>query len=348
MRTYILFFSLFWILVTATSCKKEPSDPNVAFKGLSQHSVFPGASPAVPFIMANNYSLNVKNRYLGLNNCDNPSLPGPFITDSTIQCNLLSVFKDQDQKTLITPGKPIWINDTSTYAYWLDVSEKGKIKKLASFSKSGDFSKLSFCGLKDGFLWAVDGSTTNINCYNLNLIKGQHVTDISSIIVSSLKLEFFSSGYSIESNNVLYFAGESGKIFCIDIADRGNPKVLSVINEQSCSGLDLSGNYLLSKANGKILIVDVSNPVAPEIKGRLYLKHGDAKFHNGYLYAGFQEMNIYDIGSLPKFKLIKKVSIAPYEISDFQFSGEYIFCSARTAPYFTPGYYPFIFKGNTY
>lgn len=343
--------SYIFIIITAaffSGCKKENPDPNIAFKGLAKLILYQGAVPPVPFILVNGYSLNVKNTYLGLNNCENPTFPGPFITDSSIRCQLLTIFRDQDQKTILTPGNPIYINDTSTYAYWIDVSEKGKIKKIASFSKSGDFSKLRFCGLKDGYLWAISDQDVKIACYNLNLIKGTHVTDISAIKVCSLSLGFTAAGHAVEKGDVLYFADEAGKIYVTDISNRSNPKVISVINEQSCTGLELSGNMLMSKANTKLLFIDVSEPLKPQIKGRLNLKYSDAKLHNGYLYTGFQEMNIYDLSSLPKFKLLKKTSVAPYEISEYHFSGEYIYCRAVTAPYFTQASYPLMFKGNIF
>jgi hypothetical protein len=349
MLKHYSLFSL-CVLLFLSACKKDKSDPNLAFTSLGLLEAYGGAAPAVPYFMATGgYSLAVKNKYLGLQNCKNPSSPGPFFSDSTIRCNLLSVFRDQDQKTFITPGKPIWINDTSTIAYWVDASEEGKIKKLASFQRNSQFNVLSLCGLKDGFLWALNGSTISVDCYNLNLAIGRHIVDMSELLVSSIKLEGVTgAGYTVEKDNVLYLAGESGMLYCIDISTRNNPKVKSIIREQLCSGLELQGNAMLLKGNSNILLMDVTNALNPELKSRIKLMFDDAKFNNGYLYAGFQEMNVYDISNMSKPKLLKKASLSPYEISDFQFWGEYIFCRARTAPYFTPGYYPLIIKGNRF
>lgn len=349
MKKQFILFSL-CVLMLLPSCKKDKSDPNLAFKSLGFLEAYGGAAPAVPYAMVTGgYSLVVKNTYLGLQNCENPTSPGPFISDSSIRCNLLSIFRDQDQKTFITPGKPIWINDTSKIAYWVDVSEVGKLKKLSSFQKNGQFSSLSMCGLKDGYLWAVNGNTISVDCYNLNLAVGRHITDMSELLVSSIKLEGIIGGaFAVEKDNVLYVSGESGILYCVDISTRSNPKVKSIIREQLCTGLELQGNAMLVKGNSNILLIDVTDPENPQLKSRIKLKFDDAKFHNGYLYAGFQEMNVYDISDMSKPKLLKKLSLSPYEISDYQFYGEYIFCRARTAPYFTPGHYPFILKGNRY
>lgn len=335
----------FCTVFVLSGCKKDSSDPNLAFASLGYLKAYDGASPEVPYVMVTGgYSLSVKNKFLGLQNCENPISPGPFITDSVIQCNLLSIFRDQDQKTVLTPGNPIWIDDTSTVSYWVDVSVAGKLKKLASFKQLN----MPLLGLKDGYLWAIDRNTGRVSCYNLNLAIGKHVTDISTLLVSSIQLEGIASGYTIEKDNALYVASSMGKVFCLDISTRSNPVVKSVIKEQLCSGLELYEDVLLVKANNNILLIDVSEALNPQLRSRIKVRFEDAKIHNGYLYAGFQEMNVYDISDLSKPSLLRKLNVAPNEISDYQFWGEYIFCKSRTYPYFTPAQYVYILKGNRY
>ncbi|MCC7298752.1 MAG: hypothetical protein IT244_10510 [Bacteroidia bacterium] len=350
MKNLFVYLSFVFVVLSVSSCKKKnDEDPNLAFKSLGTLAIYSGASPSAPYVMLQSHSLSLSKGYLGLQNCENPQFPGPFISDSTMQVGFLGIFRDQDNKSIIVPYSKFTDNDPTSTSYWIDVSENGKLTKLASFERNSEFKGLRFCGIKDGYLWAIGASAADIQCYNLNLAKGKHVADISSLLVCSFTLEgIIGEGYAIEKDGVLFVAGNTGIIYCIDVTNRSNPTVLNVIREQGCEGLEVSGNLMLSKANYKLLIMDIGDARNPAIKSRLLGKWGDAKFHNGYLYTGFQEMKVFDMGNPAKPKLLKNLSNAPYEISDFKFSGEYIFCEARTYPYFTPGTYPFIIKGNKF
>lgn len=343
---FLSIISITFIFLFACK-KKTETDPNLAFKSLKTLVVHSGAAPKVPFIMVKGYSLESKNNFIGIHNCDDPENPGPFITDSSMVAPLQNIFRDQDDKSIMIPGNPTWLENTATTAYWIDISEKGKIKKRASFERNAEYRKLFLCGLKDGYLWALDGNTVEVKCYNLNLAVGKHITDMNTLVVSTLKFpDIIGDGYAVEKGNILYLAGSSGNVYCIDITARSAPQVLSVIKEQQCTGLELENDVLICNSNTKIIVIDVKDAANPEIKSRINLKFGDAILHNGFLYAGFQEMRIYDLANLAKPKLVKNLNIAPYELTDIYCAGDYIFCRAQTAPYFTPATYPYIFGGN--
>lgn len=351
MKKLLLLAATALVLTLISACKKDKNtDPNLAFKELAVF-VQNQAGSNRDWIMAGEYSMSRCNGYLGFKNCNNPATPGTCVTDSNIAIAALGDywFFEQDNQTAIYPARYEIIPHKELKTHWLDFSVPGKASVLSTFSGTPFMSRYSVGGFHNGYVYATDNKTLRLCCFNLNLAKGRHIDSVEELKTGDIDIEDLRVGgvHIMVKDNVIFAASAgSGNIYVINDADLSNPQVITMIQEQSCYGLRLSGSLLVSMANGKLLFIDVSKPAEPQLKTRMYLKYNDVAFHNQYLYTGFSEMLVYDVADPAKPKLLKRLDTSPHEISRFSFFNEYIVCWARTYPYFTPNYYGIVLRGN--
>ena len=157
---------------------------------------------------------------------------------------------------------------------------------------------------------------------------------ISSDIFSANKISFkkvaqFPGGetYNVEVSGNLLFTATGPLLEIWDVSDRSKPKKLSQIsfNDYNIGGLYSRDNYLFVGTQGGLAVIDISNPVNPQVIG-IYGNRaiGTIKIKGDYLYANSQgNFVIFDIKDIHNIKEIGKVRVPSN--GDFSITEKYAY-----------------------
>ncbi len=338
-----ILFSLFGI----SGCKKDNSDPNLAFKSLKlDRAVNTGTQY---WITSGTCRLIYKDSVLAMQEHSYPFTP-TVLYPSTIKMRPTNQFQMAQDKNsvLLTSWEPS-LGNMDNWSRWVDISDPHNIQLLATIS-STKLKSGSGCiqgGLCNGYLY-MNEQVNHLVCYNLNAAKGKMVSDINTLKVFDIVITGITYNmYAHEINNYLYLGGNGSHIYVFDISNRNIPTIISHIDEQLSTGFEQNGNILVSKGNNKLLLIDVNHPENPQLLYRINSLYSDVKFHGDYLYISDNFISIYDLASSKKPKLVKHINVAPEKLSHLNFIGNYIMASSLTTNNSYPMQNTVYFTGNT-
>lgn len=158
------------------------------------------------------------------------------------------------------------------------------------------------------------------------------ISDASSVkLISHIEPQHFSYMHRVVvSGNYAYISCWYDAICIVDISDLSSPKVVNNIDFVQTIDITIAGNYLYVIESNDLKIIDISNPLLPDIVGSVYIDSSTdcrvfLKDNYAYVADEYEGLKIIDIADVTNPQIIGSVPVKFYQDVDISVVNDYAY-----------------------